>query len=180
MTHLTDRPCRIRSHNAALDLLRDVLARVVWIRDELDPIIRDQALFNAANGTIDLRTGELRAHRRDDLLTHLTSVAYECVARSELWERFLNRVTGGDRDFAGFLQRATGYSLTGHTSEEVLFFPHGPTATGKSSLLEAFRAMLADYAATADFESFLARRGDVGVRNDIARLAGSDSSSRSK
>jgi hypothetical protein len=31
---------------------------------------------------------------------------------------------------------------------------------------------LGEYAATADFESFLQRRGDGGIRNDIARLAG--------
>jgi hypothetical protein len=29
-----------------------------------------------------------------------------------------------------------------------------------------------EYAATADFETFLQRRGDAGIRNDIARLAG--------
>lgn len=26
------------------EMLRDVMARVVWIREELDPIVRDQAL----------------------------------------------------------------------------------------------------------------------------------------
>jgi hypothetical protein len=27
-----------------IDVLRDALARVVWIREEFDPIVRDQAL----------------------------------------------------------------------------------------------------------------------------------------
>ena len=54
----------------------------------------------------------------------------------------------------------------------MLFFAHGPTATGKSSKLEAIRAVLGEYAATADFETFLKRRGDAGIRNDVARLAG--------
>src|SRR5262249_32059747 len=84
----------------------------------------------------------------------------------------LERVTGGDAELASFLQRAVGYSLTGHTSEEVLFFLHGSTATGKSSKLDAIRAVLGEYAAVADFETFLKRRGDAGIRNDIARLAG--------
>ncbi len=39
-------------------------------------------------------------------------------------------------------------------------------------MLEAIRAVLGEYAATADFETFLKRHGDAGVRNDIARLAG--------
>jgi putative DNA primase/helicase len=139
---------------------------------DADALDADPWVFNAANGTVDLRSGELHAHRRADLSTRLTPVVYEPEARSELWERFLERITGTDHEFAGFLQRAVGYSLTGHTSEEVLFFAHGPTATGKSSLLEAIRAVLGEYASTADFETFLKRRGDAGIRNDIARLAG--------
>src|SRR5262249_28322564 len=132
----------------------------------------DAWLFNAANGTIDLRTGELREHRRDDLLTRLAPVTYRPGARSALWDSFIARVTGSDEELAAFLARAVGYSLTGHTSEEVLFFAHGPSATGKSSKLEAIRAVLGEYATTADFETFLKRRGDAGIRNDVARLAG--------
>ena len=137
--------------------------------DELDA---DPWLFNAANGTIDLRTGELREHRRDDLLTKITRSSTTPSRAPTLWDGFLERITGGDDELAAFLQRAVGYSLTGHTSEEVLFFAHGPTATGKSSILEAIKAVLGEYAATADFETFLKRRGDAGIRNDIARLAG--------
>jgi putative DNA primase/helicase len=128
--------------------------------------------FNAANGTIDLRTGELRAHSRDDLLTKITAVVYDRDATSDLWDSFVKRVTGGDDDLAAFIRRAVGYTCTGHTSEEVLFFIHGGTATGKSSKLEAIQAVLGEYAQVADFESFLKRRGDAGPRNDIARLAG--------
>ncbi len=132
----------------------------------------DGWLFNAANGTIDLRSGKLREHQRDDLLTKITTVVYDPDARSPVWDSFLERITRGEPDLAPFLRRAVGYSLTGHTSEEVLFFAHGPTATGKSSKLEAIRGVLGEYAATADFETFLRRHGDAGIRNDVARLAG--------
>ena len=129
-------------------------------------------LLNVVNGTLDLRTGELREHRREDLLTKLAPVAWVPGSRDPAWERFLEHTTGGDAELAAFLQRAAGYTLTGDTGEEVLFFAHGPTATGKSTLLEALGATLGEYAMTADFDTFLARRGDPGVRTDIARLAG--------
>lgn len=132
----------------------------------------DPWLFNAANGTIDLRTGVLREHRRDDLLTRITRAVFDNLAEHELWDASLRRATGDDAELAGFLRRAVGYSLTGHTHEDKLFFAHGPTATAKSSLLEAIKAALGEYAATADFETFLKRRGDAGIRNDIARLDG--------
>jgi putative DNA primase/helicase len=54
----------------------------------------------------------------------------------------------------------------------VLFMVLGPGATGKSTFLEAIKAVLGGYARTADFETFLKRRDAGGPRNDIARLAG--------
>jgi putative DNA primase/helicase len=144
-------------------------AKVVVAPESLD---RDPWLLNVANGTIDLRTGRLREHCRGDLITKIAPTHYRPDTRSVIWDRFLKKVTQGDDELASFLQRAVGYSLTGDISEEVLFFVHGFEATGKSTCLEALRAALGEYSATADFESFLKRRGDSGVRNDIARMRG--------
>ena len=63
--------------------------------DELDA---DPWLFNAANGTIDLQTGDLREHRREDLLTKITTVVYDPDARHDLWDGFLDRITASDAD----------------------------------------------------------------------------------
>lgn len=133
----------------------------------------DPWLLNCLNGTVDLRTGELRPHRREDLLTKLCPVEYDPTARLDLWERFLDEATNGNREYQSFLQRAVGYTLTADTREEVLFFVHGPRAAGKSTFVESVKAALGDYATTADFEAFLSRRDVGGPRNDIARLAGS-------
>lgn len=129
-------------------------------------------LLNVANGTLDLRTAELREHRRGDRLTKITACVYVEGAESDLWRAFLARIFGDDEDLISFARRAVGYSLTASTSEEVLFFAHGPAATGKSTFIEAIKACLGDYAATADFETFLKKHGDASVRPDIARLAG--------
>lgn len=129
-------------------------------------------LLNCFNGTIDLQTGNLQPHRREDLITRLAPVVYNPDARSDLWDKFLERILPDER-LRGFVQRAIGYSLTGDTREEKLFFAYGPTATGKSTLLSAVSAALGDYAITADFESFLAREWITGgPRSDLARLAG--------
>jgi len=133
--------------------------------EELD---RNPWLFNVANGTLDLRTGELRPHRREDLITKLSPVEYDPEAKAPLWESFLERVLQ-DEELIAFIQRAVGYALTGDTSEQVLFLLYGTGANGKSTFLETIRAMLGDYAQHTSFETFLARRGE-GVRNDIARL----------
>lgn len=152
--------------HAAVSLAESELPAIVR-PDKLDA---DPLLLCAQNGTIDLRTGELREHRREDLLTKMSGAVYEPEARSELWERVLERATRHGAGLSGFLRRAAGYSITGYAHEEVLLFLHGPTNTAKSSIAEALKACFGDYAATADFESFLKRRGDAGIRNDIARL----------
>ena len=53
---------------------------------------RDAWLLNVQNGTLDLRTGELRGHRREDLLTRLVPVAYEAGAEAPRWLKFLEQV----------------------------------------------------------------------------------------
>jgi putative DNA primase/helicase len=132
----------------------------------------DPFALNCLNGTLDLRTGVLRERRREDRITRLAPVVYDPDATHPVWERLLADATGGDEEMQGFLQRAVGYSLTGDTGEEVLFFVYGPAATGKSTFIEAVKAALGDYADTANFETFLKQSHVGGAREDLARLDG--------
>ena len=143
-------------------------ARLVVAPGQLDA---HPMLLNVRNGTVDLTTGRRRGASRDDLMTKRADVEHNPDAADPMWAYFLQTVTGGDAELGRFLARAVGYSLTGDTGEEVLFFAHGPEATGKSTFLEAIKATLGDYATTADFEVFLRQR-DTGPRADVARLAG--------
>lgn len=128
-------------------------------------------LLNCANGTVDLRTGELRGHRRDDLITQIAPVAYDPDAICPTWDAFQHQICNGDAELVAFKQRALGYTLTGHTSEHLVFIAYGTGANGKSTELEVIRALMGDYAKTAEFSTFEVKRGD-GPRNDLARLRG--------
>jgi putative DNA primase/helicase len=68
-------------------------------------------LLNCANGTIDLRTGALREHRREDLLAKWTPVVYDKDAQCLLFTHFVGEIMGDDGELRDFLQRALGYSL---------------------------------------------------------------------
>ncbi len=142
---------------------------IPMLQNELD---RDPFAFNVENGTLDLRTGELRPHDRAQLITKLAPVAYDAAATCPLWHEVLNRLFGGDRTLIDYLQRAVGYSLTGDTRERCLHVLYGNGANGKSTFIETVATLLGDYACEADFATFLERTGS-GPRNDIARLAGS-------
>jgi putative DNA primase/helicase len=127
--------------------------------------------LNCVNGTVDLATGQLRPHSPADYITKQVPVVYNADADCPNWLAFLYRIMGGNERLIGFLQRALGYSLTGETSEQVLFLLYGTGANGKSTFLETLRAVLGDYAVVADFTSFVKRKSD-GARNDLARLVG--------
>ncbi len=133
----------------------------------------DPMLLGVENGTVNLRTGTLREHRREDLITKLAPVAYRANATFPQWSDFLATVTDGNAELRGFLQRMAGYILTGETIEKALFFVHGPGDTGKTTFVRSLEAMLGDYAAAANFSTFVRKRSDGGVPTDIARLAGS-------
>src|ERR1019366_6245449 len=122
------------------------------------------------NGTVDLRTGELRSHRREDLITKLAPVAHNPSARSSRWERFLTEIFEPHPDIVELIQRAIGYSLTGDTREECLFLLWGTGRNGKGTLIKTLATALGDYACTADFTAFIQRRGDNGPRDDIANM----------
>jgi putative DNA primase/helicase len=107
----------------------------------------DKDLLNCANGTIDLRTGNLRPHNQGDMLTKLTPVEYHPDCRCPRWERFLQDATGHDAEFIAFLQVLAGYILTGHTREDICAFLYGPGGTGKSTFLQSIRVAMGDYAA---------------------------------
>ncbi len=138
------------------------------VPDELDA---DQWVLNVLNGTIDLKTGVLKAHRREDLITKLAPVQFQPDADCPTWEEFLARIMGGNPTLIRFLQQALGYSLTGSSREQCLLLLYGTGANGKSTLLSTVSTLLGDYAKQTSGDTLLVKQRD-GIPNDIARLQG--------
>ncbi|MDA8051508.1 MAG: phage/plasmid primase, P4 family [Rhodospirillales bacterium] len=120
----------------------------------------DPWLLNTPGGVVDLRTGTLREHQRNEYLTKTTSVAPAERADCPRWLQFLDEITRGDADTIAFLQRAIGYSLTGDIREHAFFFLHGPGGNGKGVLLCSVGDMLGDYARAALQSVVTVSRGD--------------------
>lgn len=131
----------------------------------------DPWLLNTGTGTIDLRTGELLPHRREDYLTRLVEVGYDPEATAPTFEKFLDTVFAGDRDLIGYVQRAVGLAIQGGISGQVLFFLIGTGSNGKTTFIEALHDLLGGYARKLPVESLMKK--PVGsVRNDLAQLPG--------
>lgn len=141
------------------------------ISTTIDQFDADPWLLNVENGTLDLKTGKLLPHRKEDLMSKLAPVEFDPKAKAPRWDQFMLEVMNGDEDLVQFLQRAVGYSLTGSIREQCLFFLYGTGANGKSTFLDTLRTIFGDYAQQADFNTFLARKSE-GPRNDLARMRG--------
>lgn len=131
-----------------------------------DPAEMDNAphLLNCSNGTLDLRTFELRPHNPDDMLTQVTNAAYDPSATSELWQSFLDTALP-DVEVREYLQRLVGYSLVGEVIHHVFPILIGEGGNGKGTFYEAVMHTLGDYAAPFDSALLIQTRSDFRSAN---------------
>ena len=131
----------------------------------------DPWLFNASNGTIDLRTGKMTEHDRTDYITKVSPVAYDPNAKCPLWDEFLSFAMEEDQEVIDFVHRFFGYCLTGLVTEQVLLFMEGTGSNGKSTALLLLMHILGDYAIQGASGLLLAKKGESHP-TEVADLEG--------
>lgn len=134
-------------------------------------------LFNCENGVIDLKTGELSPHDRNLLFTKISPIEYKKDAKCPNWIGFLESIFltpegKPDHELIEFLQKAIGYSFTGVTKEQIMFFLFGNGRNGKSTFINTIQDLLGDYGRQTNSDTFLKKKNDSGINNDVARLDG--------
>lgn len=161
-------------NNYKIESTLAVAGKLEGIATDHNDLDRDPFLLGVENGTIELTTGRFRESRRQDLITKVAGAPYEPSASCPKWQEFLHAITEGDDELVRFLQQAVGYSLTGVTSEQCMFFCHGQGRNGKSTFIEAIADLLNDYAQGAPESLFTkSYRGGDQATNDMAALCGS-------
>ncbi len=116
-------------------------------------------LVNFPNGTLDLKTGLLYQHSREDHLTQQCHIPYKPEAEAPRWERFLAEVFDDKQDLIDYLQWWAGYSLTGATDHQVFAIAYGNGANGKSTLVNTLMRIIGgEYASQMDPELLLQQR----------------------
>ena len=157
-------------------MIEGAAPRLAVRAEELDA---DPWVLNVLNGSIDLRTGKISQHDPAQLLTKIAPVVFDPNADRQRFDRFLveifpdeDRFGIGNIQVIHFVKKFLGYCLTGSCSEQIMAVAWGGGANGKSTLLGVIQEMLGDYATTTPAETLLAKKGDAGIPNDIARLRG--------
>jgi putative DNA primase/helicase len=142
-------------------------------------------LLNFWNGTLDLKSGKLREHRQEDLVTKLVRFDYRPEAECPKFMRFLYHIMGdtpeeSDRGreradrMVGYLQKCLGYCLSGDVSEKAVFCFFGRGNNGKTTLLETIRFLLAEYSSQVMIDTLMAHRNRENNTSlaDLADLRG--------
>lgn len=132
---------------------------------------RDPMIFNVANGTIDLRTGKLRAHDRAELLRRVADVEYDPNAECPVFKEFLETVVP-NAGIRKFLCYYVGMALTGRMDEHIFPVLYGKGRNGKSTFLNAVLSIFGDYAQALPADTLRAKGNGSSIPNDVARLEG--------
>ncbi len=120
------------AHLAAMLSIARSLPPIATYAEDFD---KDNYLFNCRNGTIDLRSGKLKAHDPNDMITKLAPVHFpdeQDQASIDLWLNCLSTWHKGEQDSIDYLQRLGGMCLTGDTSSRCFPIFYGSGMNGKS------------------------------------------------
>ena len=169
---------KLRIHALASEDARRIKAMVEMTKSELGVPISatlldsNPYLLGVQNGVIDLETFEFREARREDYVTMYCNVHYDPRAKCPKWLKFLDRIMARKAAIIGYLQRFTGYGLTGSVEEEVMQMLWGDGKNGKSTYRETINILMGDYAATFGVELLLSKESPGAATPEIARLKG--------
>ncbi|TDD25009.1 hypothetical protein E1287_37755, partial [Actinomadura sp. KC06] len=131
--------------------------------------------LNTPGGLVDLRTGTVRPPDPSALCARATTVAPDFEQQPERWLKFLAQTFAGDDQMTTYVQRLIGVSLVGQVLEQLLPFPYGSGANGKSTLMGVLARVLGigddGYALSAPAELLLATPNSDHP-TEVARLSG--------
>lgn len=158
-----------RNHNKKVNMMKECEHLLPVTNETFD---NDFDLFNVQNGFVDLKAGKLNDHERKNYFTKISNVEYTDKADCPKWDEFLNDIFLGNQELVRFIQRAVGYSLSGHTSEQVLFVLYGNGRNGKSVFLDILNEVFGNYSTNIQPQAIMASKNQSDASPEIAKLDG--------
>ena len=155
--------------------IKNILEAASW-RDEvsINTSVMDNNpwLIGTLNGVVDLETGEIIQNSKDYFVTKQVNASFDKNAECPNWDKFLNRVTGEDKDMIKFLNMLTAYLLTGKIVEKKLIMFYGPGSNGKTTWVRCIQDMMGGYASQIPIESLSYTKSNA-IDDNLSRTQGS-------
>jgi putative DNA primase/helicase len=130
----------------------------------------DNYLLNTAGGVIDLRTGSVRPHNPDLMLSKFVPIA-PSETGGDNFKRAILEICGGDEELVNFHQLSIGSMLSGAVEEHWFLFWFGRGRNGKNLLADTFFKALGSYAHKMPSEALMTTKNERHP-TDLAALAG--------
>jgi hypothetical protein len=99
-------------------------------------------LLGVQNGVIDLRTGDLRDRKAEDMIFTLIDVVYNISADTTLIEKTVLSAMADDEEMASFIRKLLGYGITGEVCEQILAFFTGSGGNCKGMIMKAVELVM--------------------------------------
>lgn len=158
-----------RNHNKKVNMMKECEHLLPVTNETFD---NDFNLFNVQNGFVNLKAGKLNDHERTNYFTKISNVEYTDKADCPKWDEFLDDIFLGNQELVRFIQRAVGYSLSGYTSEQVLFVLYGNGRNGKSVFLDILNEVFGNYSTNIQPQAIMASKNNSDASPEIAKLDG--------
>lgn len=150
----------------------EMLSSIPGVYATVDQFDAVPYLLSFRNAVVDLRDGQHREHRPEDMNTFFIDVDYNPTATAPRWKRFLAECHPHASEMPGFLQMLTGYGITGYGVERCFIMHVGPTTNGKTTFTAALEDVFQAAAKRADASLFQRRKESGGPRADVVGLRG--------
>ncbi|PTF65041.1 DNA primase [Staphylococcus chromogenes] len=160
-----------RNHNKKENMMKECQHLLPIHNHNFDT---DFSLFNTQNGYINLNNGELLDHDKNKYFTKISNIEYTDKADCPKWEQFLDDIFLGNQELIKFIQRCIGYSLSGYTTEQVLFVLYGNGRNGKSVFLDVINEVFGDYSTNIQPQVIMTSKlgNNGGPTPELAKLDG--------
>ncbi|WP_157839968.1 DNA primase family protein [Streptomyces megasporus] len=144
------------------------------LRATVDDLDTHRHLLTFRNGTVDLRTGELKPHDPADMLTQCALVDYVPDAECPRWLRFVEEIFPGDPELQRYYQTFLGMAITGEVREHALGVWYGEHGrNGKGTTIRTMQKVFGhDIVHEVPFTIFENVRGQAVHTEQIAALRG--------
>jgi len=133
-------------------------------------------LLGCKNGVLDLRSGDFRDGRYEDMITKACPTEWKGYdTPCDEFIKWLMEIFEDNSEIVSFIQRALGYAITGLNTEHFLLVLTGQGRNGKGTLVEILTYVLGSIAGAIQSEMLLANKNSkntAGPSPDIMGLKG--------
>lgn len=153
------KPIKLKMKN--VQEIVSALGVVTYAEVDVD-LIRARGGVPFRNGWLDVFTGRLEPLTPRRFVTWAVPAEYDSEAECPEWEKFLDSIGwGGETEEYRLLRQWFGYLLSGDKGQQKMLLLHGPTRSGKGTILKIAARLLGDGHAGLQLDSLA---GEFGMQ----------------